>query len=176
MRQTIIFILTIIFFSCQNDLDKNKQVFQNILGEKKTNAINSLVTDFEKNLKKNYPELKIEKAYEKYLTEIISDSTTDFEKFKFQSPKTETKLNKSGLWNELYLKDENGLLMINKTGQYLRALDYVGETDKFVKEYYENREAAGMIRQELIVRGILKSNPNFNDYFHKRIVVIEFTF
>ncbi|EAP86323.1 hypothetical protein [Croceibacter atlanticus] len=176
IRKTIIFFLTIVTFSCQTELEKNKHAFQNTLGENKINAINSLVTDFENNLKKNYPKLSIDKAYEQYLTEIISDSTTDFEKFKFQTPNTKSELTKSGLWNEIYLKDNNNGLLINVTGQYMRGLNYVAKSDKFVKKYYEKRQTAGMMSNELVVNGILNSNPDFNNYFHKRIVVLEFTF
>jgi len=32
------------------------------------------------------------------------------------------------------------------------------------------------MQNELFVNGILSSNPDFNDYFHKRIVVMEFSF
>tara|TARA_R110002020_G_scaffold17804_9_gene63121 strand:+ start:2320 stop:2856 length:537 start_codon:yes stop_codon:yes gene_type:complete len=176
MRKAIILFLTILTFSCQTELDKNIHAFQNILGENKINAINSLVTDFENNLKKNYPKLSVDKAYEKYLTEIISDSTTDFEKFKFQTSNTKSELTKSGLWNEIYFKDDNNGLIINETGQYMRGLNYVAKSDMFVKKYYDKRQAAGMMSNKLVVNGILNSNPDFNNYFHKRIVVLEFTF
>ncbi len=57
------------------------------------------MSDFEKNLKKIYPDLSIQKAYQQYIADIISDSTTDWEKFKFQSDKTKTEFHQSGLWN-----------------------------------------------------------------------------
>ena len=176
MRKTLILFLTIITFSCETELDKNKRVFQNILGTNKISAINSLVNDFENNLNKNYPELTIGEAYEQYLIEIISESTNDFEKFKFQTSSTKSELTKSGLWNEIYLKDENNGLIINETGQYMRGLEHVSRTDSFVKTYYEKRKAAGMMQNELVVNGILNSNPDFDNYFHKRIIILEFTF
>ncbi len=32
------------------------------------------------------------------------------------------------------------------------------------------------MQNEILVTGILNSDPNFNNYFHKRIVVLEFSF
>ena len=117
-----------------------------------------------------------EKGYQQYLTDLISDSTTDSEKFRFQSDKTNTEFHKSGLWNEIYTKDSVSELQINGTGKYMQALYTVKDSDSLIKKYWEKREAAGMIRNELVINGILSLSPDFNDYFHKRIVVLEFSF
>jgi hypothetical protein len=58
----------------------------------------------------------------------------------------------------------------------MQALYAVKNSDSLINRYWDKREAAGMMPNELIVRGILSSNPDFNDYFHKRIVVLEFSY
>lgn len=58
----------------------------------------------------------------------------------------------------------------------MQALYTVRESDSLIKKYWEKREAAGMMQNELVINGILSLNPDFNNYFHKRIVVLEFSF
>ncbi len=117
-----------------------------------------MVSDFENNLKKNYPKLSIAKACEQYLIEIISNSTTEFETFKYQTQNIKPELTKSGLWNEIYLKDDNNGLLINETGQYTRGLNYVAKSDKLIKNIMKKRQAAGMMSNEYIITLILILN------------------
>lgn len=173
-RITIILLLTL---NCtQKQTDKHIIEFEKILGDEQTKSVNSLVSDFEENLKKIYSDLPTEKAYRKYLNETISDSTTNWDKFKFQSDQTNTEFHKSGLWDEIYTKDSVRGLQINQGGKYMRALYTVKDSDSLIHKYWEKREAAGMMKNEFVVRGILTSNPDFNNYFHKRVVVLEFSF
>ena len=177
MQKFHLFLFLILIFGCsQNQKYDQIAEFEKVLGERQTHAINLLVTDFENNLEKLYPDLSIEKGYEKYLTDIISDSTTDWEKFKFQSNQTNMEFNESGLWNEIYTKDSVSGLQINGVGKYMQAIYAVKDSDSLINKYWQKREAAGMMQMELIVPGILSQRPDFNDYFHKRIVVLEFSF
>lgn len=177
MKNLKIFIFLLLTLSCsQKKPDNRIAKFEKILGDKPTKSVNLLVSDFEENLDKIYPDLSTEKAYRKYLNEMISDSTTNWEKFKFQSENTNTEFHKSGLWDEIYTMDSVYGLQINAVGKYMQALYTVKNSDSLINKYWEKREVAGMMQNELIVRGILSSNPNFNNYFHKRIVVLEFSY
>lgn len=57
----------------------------------------------------------------------------------------------------------------------MQAIYLVKDSDSLIKRYWESRDAVGMMQNELLVNGILSSNPDFNNYFHKRIVVLEFS-
>ena len=172
------YILIFFFlFSCTlSKADKEIAKFETILGENETQALNLLVSDFEINLNYMYSELPIEKQYRNYLTDMISESTTDWEKFKFQKEATNTLFNQSGLRNEIYVKDSRRGLEVNGTGKYMQALYAVKDSDSLLKKYWDTRAAAGIISNEFFVNGILSMDPDFNNYFHKRIVVLEFSF
>lgn len=172
-----VIIILLLTFSCsQTKTDKRISEFEMILGNEQTKSVNSLVSDFEKNLGKIYSDLPTEKAYRKYLDEMISDSTTNWDKFKFQSAQTNSEFHKSGLWDEIYTKDSIYGLQINQVGKYMQALYSVKNSDSLINRYWDKRQAAGMMKKEFVVRGILSSNPDFNDYFHKRIIVLEFSY
>ena len=150
--------------------------FKNTLGQRETIALDKLVSDFEKNLEKNYPNLTIENRYKKYLNDIISVSSGNTEKFKFQSNETNSEFHRSGLWKETYERDSIYGLEINLTGKYMKAIYSIKDSDAFISRYYKKREATGMLPIDLFIKGVLNSKSDFNDYFHKRIVVIEFSF
>ena len=181
----IIIILLLTFGCSDKQTDPRIAEFEKILGDEQTKSLNLLVSDFEKNLGKIYSDLPTKKAYRKYLNEMISDSTTNWDKFKFQSDETNTEFHQSGLWNEVYevryfqkpdSNDSIKSLDVNQIGKYMRALYAIKDSDSLIKKYWDKREAAGLMQKELIVNGILSSKPDFNDYFHKRIVVVEFSF
>ncbi|WP_299097706.1 hypothetical protein [Winogradskyella sp.] len=177
MQKFYLILILVLTFSCaQKQSDNRIAEFEKVLGERQTKALNLLVSDFEKNLSKIYPNLTIEQGYNEYLTDLISDSTTDWEKFKFQSDKTNAEFHKSGLWNEIYTKDSVSGLQVNGIGKYMQALYSVKDSDSLIKKYWKKREAAGMMQNELVIPGILSLNPDFDNYFHKRIVVAEFSF
>tara|TARA_R110002050_G_C8613040_1_gene486703 strand:- start:85 stop:582 length:498 start_codon:yes stop_codon:yes gene_type:complete len=160
----------------QKQTDNRIAEFERILGDQQAKSVNSLISDFEVNLGKIYPDLPTEKAYRKYLDEMISDSTKNWDKFKFQSNQTNSEFHKSGLWDEIYTKDSVYGLQINQAGKYMQALYAVKNSDSLINRYWDKRQAAGMMKNEFVVRGILSSDPDFSDYFHKRIVVLEFSF
>jgi hypothetical protein len=176
MDRYLVIVFLILTFSCsQKQNDSRITEFEKVLGERETKALNLLVFDFEKNLNKMYPNLSIEKGYEQYLTDLNSDSRTDLEKFKFQSNETNSEFHQSGLWDEIYIKVENGLRP-NIIGKYMRALYEIKDSDSLTKKYWDMREAAGMLSNNIFIKGTLSLEPDFNDYFHKRIVVVEYSF
>ncbi|OBX17561.1 hypothetical protein BAA08_16080 [Bizionia sp. APA-3] len=163
-------------FSCsKNHTDSRITEFEKIFGERQINAFDSLVSDFEKNLTKIYPNLSIEKGYHQYLIDIKSDTITDWKKFDFQSKRTHTEYYNSGLRNEIYDKDTTSLKE-NNFGNYMTALYEIKDSDSLIKKYWNKREAMGIMQNTIIVDGLLSSKPDFNNYFHKRIVVAEFSF
>ncbi len=186
MKKFHLILVLILTFSCsQKQTDYRITEFEKILGERQTKALNLIVSDFEKNLHKIYPDLSIKKGYRQYLMDMISDTISNYEKYKFMSRKTITEYNESGLWSEVYethssydskSKDSIEIIDVNNFGKYMQALYVVKDSDSLIKSYWRKREAAGMMQNELVVDGILSLNPDFNDYFHKRIVVLEFSF
>ena len=136
MRKFQLIIFLIFMVGCsQKQTDNRIAEFEKILGNEPTKSVNSLVSDFEENLDKIYPDLPTEKAYRKYLKEMISDSTTNWDKFKFQSDQTNSEFHKSGLWDEIYIKDSVYGLQINQGGKYMRALYAVKDSDSLINRY-----------------------------------------
>ena len=177
MREFILGFVLVLFFNCSNNGKETRIVkFEEVLGQRETEALNSLVSDFETNLKKLYPDLSIDEGYRQYLDDMASDTIASYEKHKFQSNETNSKFHESGLWDEIYIRDPKRGLQLNNIGKYMRALYEVRDTDPLIDVYWDKRESGGMMQNILFVKGILNSNPNFNDYFHKRIVVVEFSF
>tara|TARA_R110002049_G_scaffold277604_2_gene456145 strand:- start:1994 stop:2524 length:531 start_codon:yes stop_codon:yes gene_type:complete len=176
MKNFGIIIILLLNFSCsEKKTDPQIAEFEKILGERQTNALNLLVSDFEKNLTEIYPNLNIDKAYRQYLIDIKSDTITDWKKFEFQSNKTHAEYIKSGLRNEIYDKDTTSLKE-NNFGRYMEALFLIRNSDSVIKKYWSKREALGIMDNIVFVDGFLYSNPDFNNYFHKRIAIIEFSF
>lgn len=72
------FIILILFVCCK-DAKKESTEFDKILGEENTNTLNLLVTEFENDfLKRQYPNLDIESAYLKFVTQISEGKTEHF--------------------------------------------------------------------------------------------------
>ncbi len=168
----LILLTIILTLSCSST--KNQiQVFEDTLGIEETKALNLLVSDFETNLSNIYPNLSRQNAYLQYITDILSLKTTSYEKFSFQSKKTKSIFKKSGLWNEVHRIDTTRAgYQVNMNGKYMRALEKIKESDTLVKRYYEARKIDGALQDR--IDAILNSKPNFDNYFHKRIFVLEF--
>jgi len=177
MQKFYLIPILIFIFGCSQKQNENKIAeFEKTLGVKETKALNLLVSDFENNLDNIYSDLPLEQAYRKYLTDLISSSTTDWKKFKFQSDKTNTEFHQSGLWNDIYTGDTIQGLQVNQAGKYMRSLYEIKDSNSLIKKCWEIKKAAGIVQNEIFVNAVLESNPDFNNYFHKRIVVLEFSF
>ncbi len=169
MRKFHLIIFLILIFSCSQKQTNNQiKQFEKVLGKRQTNALNLLVSDFEKNLTKIYPNLTIEKGYRQYLIDIKSDTITNWKKFEFQSKKTHSEYYKSGLHDEIYDKDTTSL-KDNNFGKYMTALYEIKDSDSLIKEYWNKRKALGIMQNTTIVNGVLSLKPDFRNYFHKRI-------
>lgn len=176
MKKYYLIFVIILTLSCfQKKTEKQITEFESILGERQTKALDNLVFDFEQNLIEIYPDLPIEEGYSQYLIDIKSDTITKWDKFKFQSKNTIMEYYKSGLHDEIYNKDTT-FLEANNLGKYMSALYRIKDTDTLIKKYWKIREAAGILPNTMFVDGILCQNPDFKNYFHKRIVVVEFSF
>jgi len=98
---------------------------------------------------------------------------TSYEKFNFQTEKTKSLFKKSGLWNEVHIIDTSRAgYQVNVNGKYIRALENIKESDTLVNRYYKSRKKDGILQDR--IDAILNSKPNFDNYIHKRIVVLEF--
>lgn len=185
----ILFFFGLLLIGCnQPKNQKEIDTFESVLGEKNVEVLNLLVYDFETNLKELYPELKIKDAYKQYLLDIIDEQTNDFQKFLFQTEKTQTRFHESGFWDEIYRYeyysespftkeiDSTKRIYVNKIGKYMIALDKIKDTDSLIYKYWKMREIGGLRSNEFFVKGTLSLNPDFDNYFHKRIVVIEYSF
>ena len=72
MQKYYLILVLILTFSCsQKQSDHRITEFEKVLGKRQTKALNILVSDFEKNLAKIYPDLSIEQGYRKYLNDLI---------------------------------------------------------------------------------------------------------
>ena len=177
MHKFYLIIVLIIAIGCsQKQTNENIIKFEKVLGKRQTNALNLLVADFEQNLNKKYPDLPIKQAYRQYLTDLVSKSADDRESFEFQSEKTNLEFNQSGLWDEIYQRDSENGLQTNSLGSYMLALYAIKKSDTVINKYYDVKEQAGIMSNEIVVSGILSLSPDFDNYFHKRIVVVEFSF
>lgn len=175
---SLFFLILIDFYSTtqlQNN-EKNIAEFERRLGKEKVESLNLLVRDFEDNLQRLYPNLNIEDAYEQFLIQIKDDSF-DWNDLEFQTDSTHQEYLESGLRKDLYSQDPDSGMTINRLGNYMKALYHIkSNSDKLTKEYYEVREMAGVIQNELFASIVLANNPDFTNYFHKRFVVVEFSY
>jgi len=170
--KSIILLTIILTLSC-NSTTNQIQVFEDTLGIEEAKALNALVYDFENNLSNIYPNLSLRKAYLQYITDLVSLKMTSFEKFNFQTEKTKSLFKKSGLWNEVHRIDTTMAgYQVNVNGKYMRALENIKESDTLVNRYYKSRKKDGIVQDR--IDAILNSKPNFDNYIHKRIVVLEF--
>ncbi|MGB7787119.1 MAG: hypothetical protein WBL27_13540 [Salinimicrobium sp.] len=171
-----LYLISVYFkIEIQNN-QNNINEFERRLGKEKVESLNLLVSDFEEKLQKLYPKLSIEEAYKQCLTEIKNDSF-DWSNFNFQTDSTHQKYLESGLRNDLYSHDPESGMQINRLGDYMKALYHIkSNADKLTNEYYEDREMAGVLQNKLFAAIILQNDPDFKNYFHKRFVVVEFSY
>ncbi len=187
MKNVFKLILVLIFFSsCSNQKNQKEiEIFEDTLGQNNVEVLNLLVEDFEANLEKHYPQLEMKDAYRQYLLDLKSNSSEDYSKFLFLSDETFSIYRKSELRNELYeysfsidesTNDSIFEYEVNNLGKYMHAIYNVKDSDSLINKYYEVREAFGIITNSMFVDGFLYSKPDFDNYFHKRIVVIEYSY
>lgn len=173
-RSFLLFCLLIL--SCSSPKNQEQiDVFEAKLGKENVEILDLLVDNFENNLRQVYPKLHLKEAYREYLFDIIYDNFNS-QKLVLITKDTKSIFHNSALWDEVYQNTTNKGLEINNLGKYMMSLYEIKDSDSLIKKYYTIREAAGIIQNKIFANGILSMNPDFDNYFHKRIVVIEFSY
>lgn len=170
MKKLVFLFCLVFIICCENKNTDSIKEFETTLGKKNIEVLNLLVNKFELFLSKEYPSLEIEDAYYQFLLDIKNNK--EFESDYFLSEEDRQVYIKSGFKNEIYDSENN----VNQTGRYMLALSLVKDSDSLIKKYFKNRQAVGTIHNILFANSILSNDPNFNNYFHKRIVVLEYSF
>lgn len=195
-----------LLLSCtQKPIDPNVIVFQQELGEENIAIIDLLVEEFEDHLSKHYPNLKTHEAYTQLLKDVSDqDISNDSILVVFQSEKSRENFRASSLYKELYVKEPynyseiegvvqlntpppfpnkeivvsepDSIYRVNTIGKYMRALYEIKDKDSLVKKYFQIREMFGIRASNRFAEGILYNHPDFDNYIHKRIVVLENSF
>lgn len=204
-KQHIIF-LGIVFYtisSCtQQSIDPDVILFQKELGEENVAAIDDLVAEFEAHLNKHYPDLKTSEAYTQFLKDVSDkDTSNDALLIAYQSEENRKKFRKSSLYKDLYIREPyhqetegliqlnplppsehdtinepDSIFRVNPIGKYMHALYAIKDKDSVVETYFKVREGVGIIMTSQFAKGILYHKPDFDNYIHKRIVVLENSF
>ncbi|MEP0265869.1 hypothetical protein [Dokdonia sp.] len=86
-------------------------------------------------------------------------------------PPPSTSLNK-----EIAIPEPDSIYVANPIGKYMRALYAIKDRDSLVKNFFRVKEASGIMASNRFAKGILYYNPDFDNYIHKRIVVLENSF
>lgn len=74
------------------------------------------------------------------------------------------------------LEKERNSPRFNSTGKYLKALYQIKDRDTFFKNFYQRKEAVGLIRPEALAKVMLHENIDLTDYLVKRIIVLEMAY
>ena len=141
-----IIILFLTFCSCSKD--KYVTDFETTLGSENSEILTDLVADFETNfLKKQYPKLKTENAYEKFLTELreekskgwYQDSDNAKQKFKLSSLKNEVYRYPDSVWvvkNSSLDKNEDSFVILFSSTPYIKSrYKYINPDGSFEYSY-----------------------------------------
>ena len=123
------FILLLFFTNCSEKKSENNQTeFHKILGEENCNTLNYLISDFENDfLKRNYPNLNIEKAYRQFLTDL-KDEKIDFWWNQISKKSKDTFIN-SKLRLEVYKFPDS----VWVDGNYIHSSYTYINSDKYIK-------------------------------------------
>jgi predicted RNA-binding protein associated with RNAse of E/G family len=65
---------------------------------------------------------------------------------------------------------------LNYEGRFWRALMSVSKRNTFVYNYLDIANSGGPVQPELLIDEMLGSNPNYSDYFIKRIIVTSLSY
>lgn len=78
--------------------------------------------------------------------------------------------------DEKIVSEPDSIYRVNTIGKYMRALYTIKEKDSVVEKYFQVRDGWGVYANQRFANGVLYNKPNFKDYIHKRIVVLEFSY
>ena len=110
------------------------------------------------------PMLKIKHKY------LMPDGTFGFStsesSFRYKEPIDEDSI----------IESRKNWLDINYVGSYTRALNSIKSKSRFLSEYLDMRDAAGMVDPRLIASLMLETKVDLNDYFIKRFIITEIVY
>lgn len=171
MKYLSISLLLLLTLSCSEN-NKTSE-FKDIIGESNYQTIDTLVFDFENSfLKKQFPNIKINKAYEKFLFQISNRKRFNWEKI---LPKSHNRFYKSKLRLEMYnfpdsvwvvqnssfdKVEEDSLLFIDVDSPYIK----VKEQSRINNETYQYRRIYAKLDSTNVdsLLNIVKNQKSFN--------------
>ncbi|GER61028.1 hypothetical protein ULMA_31360 [Patiriisocius marinus] len=74
------------------------------------------------------------------------------------------------------IKQYMNYVNVNYVGSYVRALNSIPNKSRFLVNYLNIRDAAGIISPVIIASRMLDSKVDFNDYFIRRLIVTEIAY
>lgn len=173
MKSIKIIILFLTFCSCSKD--KYVTDFETTLGAENSQTLTELVEDFETDfLKRQYPKLKTENAYEKFLIELRDGKTSDWQKiskkgrenFKSSNLKYELYRYPDSVWivkNSSFDKKEDSLELLFNQTPYIKSRYKYQNADETI-EYLYSRSYPNILPEmdfDSIVEMEMKT-PEFN--------------
>ena len=167
MRKTFfVIILLLLTINCSdNKLEKDTDTFKELVGKENIKTIDFLINDFEKNyLNREFPELKTNEAYKRFLIKISANERIDISDF---SLKGIDKFTKSKLLLDIYefpdtvWLDENLVVNMKFIDKLEDGTDNVrsGKAWKPIQEYHDKDS---IISSELNCRHLLYSGKYIN--------------
>ncbi|PHS04378.1 MAG: hypothetical protein COA88_13580 [Kordia sp.] len=78
--------------------------------------------------------------------------------------------------NDSIIKNYYTWTDLNYEGRYWKALKKVHKSNQFISNYLEVAVTGGPVQPELLIDELLNSNPNYSDYFIKRIIVTNISY
>lgn len=170
MKISVLFlIIGLTSLTCSNKIKNEIKTFEKSFGKTNSSKLNAAVDNFEKKLLMLYPDQDINDAYFYFLQEIKEN------KLQVELDSTiQEKLQKADFIKEFYLMDKNIKQGINYNGKFFIGLKSIEHKDTLIKNYLRILKSAGILSTNNFVDGILSGNPDFNNYFHKRIVISYF--
>jgi len=74
------------------------------------------------------------------------------------------------------IKQHMNYVNVNYVGSYVRALNSIPNKSRFLVNYLDIRDAAGIISPVIIANRMFDSKVDFNDYFIRRLIVTEIVY
>lgn len=166
-------VLLLMLTSCLTR-DERISEFQEKLGLEKAQVLNDMVDHFENRLQVLYPKLELKDAYLQLL-EDLEHQALDNTEMQFQWP--EALLLKdinSGLQDDFYMQKFNSKTL-NQEGVFFKAMRSQSYYDELIAEYFWVLEQTGRITPSQFASGMLRFDFDPNNFFHKRILVFQFS-
>ena len=166
-------VLLLMLTSCLTR-DERISEFQDKLGLEKAQVLNEMVDHFERSLQVRYSKLELKDAYLQLL-EDLEHQASDNTEMLFQWPKALLfKYENSGLQDDFYQQKSNSKTL-NEEGVFFKAMRSQSYYDELIAEYFWVLEQTGKITPSQFASGMLRFDFDPNNFFHKRILVFQFS-